>query len=104
MNTNTKISTRKRGGVVEVLVAIRHPMTPGRPKDPNTGAPMKANFIETVKFSLNDKPVAEAKLGLGVAKDPVISIALPDAHSGDKVTAAWIDTENQRGTASASIA
>jgi sulfur-oxidizing protein SoxZ len=50
-------------------------------------------------FELNGVAVAEARMGPGVAEDPLTGISLKKAKSGDKVSVSWIDTRDETGSA-----
>ena len=50
-------------------------------------------------FSRNGTVVAEADMGVGVAKNPLIGIALADAIPGDQIEMRWVDNHGNSGSA-----
>jgi sulfur-oxidizing protein SoxZ len=103
MATHTKIRTRKTGDRTEVMVLIKHPMEAGAGRDPATGEPISAQYIETMIFELNGTIVAEARLGPGVAANPLTSIGITGARAGDTVTVRWTDNLGEGEAARATI-
>jgi sulfur-oxidizing protein SoxZ len=78
-------------------------METGSPQDNETGKSVPADYIEKMIFELNDVVVAEAWMGPGVAEDPLTSITLNKARSGDRVMVSWIDTRGEGGSAEAIV-
>ncbi len=103
MSIDTRIKTRNKGGYTEVLVLVKHPMETGQRKDGKTKQLIPAHYIQKLTFELNDKVVAEAHLGLGVAAHPLTGIVLKEAKSGDKVTVSWVDNKGQSNNAEATV-
>jgi sulfur-oxidizing protein SoxY len=95
----TKMRVRPRNERMEALVLIKHPMETGVRKDEKSGRVIAAHFIQTMTFSRNGKIIAEADLGGGVAKDPLIGIALSDARPGDRIGFRWLDNHGESGGA-----
>jgi hypothetical protein len=54
-------------------------------------------------FQMNGTTVAEAILGQGVSKNPLIGISVKSGKSGDKVTVQWKDNMGESGSAEAAI-
>jgi sulfur-oxidizing protein SoxZ len=103
MPKQTKLRIRKNGTRTEVIVLVKHPMETGSRQDDETRRPVPADYIEKMTFELNDVVVAEAWMGPGVAEDPLTSITLKKARSGDKVMVSWIDTRGEGGSAEAIV-
>ncbi len=99
----TKMKIKQVGGKHQVLVLVNHPMETGRRKDSKTGELIPAHFIKTMTFQHNGKPVAEANMGAGVSKNPLIGIELMSAKSGDKVSVAWTDNKGESGSADTAV-
>ena len=100
----TKIKTRSRGGLVEVLALVNHPMETGRRKNKKTKELIPPHYIQQMTFELNGKAVAEASLGPGVSKNPLTGVALKSAKSGDKVKVSWTDNKGESGSAETTVA
>ena len=103
MPKQTKLRIRKNGTRTEVIVLVIHPMETGSRQDDETRQSVPADYIEKMAFELNDVVVAEARMGPGVAEDPLTSITLNKARSGDKVMVSWIDTRGEGGSAEAIV-
>ncbi len=101
MEKLTKLRIRKSGTRTEVMVLVEHPMQTGSRWDDETR--QAADYIEKMIFELNGVMVAEARMGPGVAEDPLTCISLKKAKSGDKVAVSWIDTRGDAGSAEAII-
>jgi sulfur-oxidizing protein SoxZ len=52
-----------------------------------------------MEFALNGTVVAQANLGAGVSKNPLIGIAIAGASSGDTVSVSWIDNKGEGDSA-----
>lgn len=101
MEKLTKLRVRKSGTRSEVMALVKHPMEMGLRWDDETR--QEANYIEKMIFELNGVVVAEARMGPGVAEDPLTGISLKKAQSGDKVAVSWIDTRGDTGSAETTI-
>lgn len=99
----TKMKIKQAEDGHEVLCLVKHPMETGLRKDSKTGETIPAHFIEIMTFQLNGKTVAEAILGQGVSKDPLIGISIKGAKAGDKVTVAWNDNMGETGGTEATV-
>ena len=99
--TKMKIKKGKEGH--DVLCLVKHPMETGLRKDKKTGEKIPAHYIEIMTFQLNGNTVAEAILGQGVSKDPLIGVNVKGAKSGDKVTVAWNDNKGETGGVEATV-
>lgn len=93
----TKMKIKSVGDKHQVLVLVNHPMETGQRKDKKTGKAIPAHYIETLTFEHNGKVIAEASLGPGVSKNPLIGVELKDAKSGDKVKVTWTDNNGESG-------
>ena len=96
--TKMKIRKNKAGGH-DVMGLAKHPMETGLRKDKKTGEKIPAHFIQTMEFALNGTVVAQANLGAGVSKNPLIGIAIAGASSGDTVSVSWIDNKGEGDSA-----
>lgn len=99
----TKMKIKKGADGHDILCLVKHPMETGLRKDKKTGEAIPAHFIEIMTFQLNGNTVAEAILGQGVSKNPLIGVSVRDAKSGDKVTVAWSDNKGESGGVEATV-
>ena len=84
---NMRMSAKLKDDVTEVKMVINHPMETGRKKD---------DFGQLV--TLNAKPVFEAQLGTGIAKNPYLTFRLKGAKVGDKLETNWVDNLGETGS------
>ena len=103
MGKLTKLRVRRKGGRTKILVLVKHPMETGRRPDEETKTPVPAHYIEQMSFEINGRLVAEARLGPGVASNPLTGIALNNARAGDRVTVHWIDNTGESDSAEALV-
>lgn len=99
----TRIRTKTQDGVTDVLVLVSHPMETGQRVDSKTKEKIPAHFIQKMAFSLNGKEIAVADLGPAVSKDPLVSIQIKGAKSGDKIKINWSDNNGESGSEEAAI-
>jgi sulfur-oxidizing protein SoxZ len=103
MHIATKMKTRTRHGLTEVLVLVNHPMDTGLVRSKVTHKIIPAHFIKTLTIAVNHKPAIICDLSIAISKDPLIAVQLPHAKSGDLVTVNWIDNEGMTGHAQAHV-
>ena len=77
-------------GATEIFVLASHPMETGLRTNPQTKEKIPPNFIQKMTFLVNGRDVAVADIGVGVSKDPLISIRIK-AKPGDKIKVIWSD-------------
>jgi len=77
-------------GIAEIFVLVNHPMETGLRTSPQTKEKIPAHFIQKMTFLLNNREVAVADMGIGVSKDPLVSIRVR-VNRGDKISVAWSD-------------
>ncbi len=99
----TKIKARKKGKATEILVLVQHPMETGTRKDKKTKKVIPAHFIQTLKFTINGKSVADVAMGIGISKNPLVGIRVKNAKSGDKISVSWKDNKGETGGAKTAV-
>jgi sulfur-oxidizing protein SoxZ len=52
-----------------------------------------------MEFAVNGEMVAQANLGTGVSKNPLIGVGIPNAKPGDTVTVSWVDNKGESDSA-----
>lgn len=103
MAFSTKMKIKNAGEGHDVLCLVNHPMETGLRKDSKTGELVPAHYIEIMTFQLNGNTAAEAILGQGVSKNPLIGVRVMGANPGDTVTVNWKDNTGETGGAEATV-
>ena len=85
----------KRGEVIEIRVAIQHPMETGFRFD-LMGRAVPKNVINNFVVRYNGAEVFRAELGSGIAANPYLQFCTVAEASGEFVFE-WMDDAGQRG-------
>lgn len=88
----------KRGEVIEVRIAIQHPMETGFRYD-DAGRAIPKNVINTLVVRYNDAQIFRAELGSGISANPYLQFYAVAEASGDMVFD-WVDDKGERGSQS----
>jgi len=99
----TKIKTRPKDGATEILVLVNHPMETGQRVDAKTKEKIPAHWVQKLTVELNGKTVADIDMGVGVSKDPLLTVAVKTTKAGDKVKVSWSDNKGEKGGADATV-
>ena len=91
----------KRGELVEIRIAIQHPMETGFRMD-NLGKVIPKNTISHLLCRYNGVDVFRAEMGSGIAANPYLQFYLVAQESGN-VEFTWMDDAGEKGSASASL-
>jgi sulfur-oxidizing protein SoxZ len=91
----------KRGEVIEVRIAIQHPMETGFRFDLG-GRAIPKNVINNLSVRYNGAEVFRAELGSGIAANPYLQFCTVAEASGEFVFE-WMDDGGQRGAERAII-
>jgi sulfur-oxidizing protein SoxZ len=91
----------KRGEVVEVRIAIQHPMETGFRMD-NNGKVIPKNTISNLTCRYNGAEVFRAEMGSGIAANPYLQFYFVAQESGN-VEFEWADDAGEKGAASSAI-
>ena len=94
-------ASAKRGEVIEVRIAIQHPMETGFRFD-ISGQAIPKNVINQLVCRYNGVEVFRAEMGSGVAANPYLQFYAVAEASGEMVFE-WIDDSGNRGTERAAI-
>ena len=94
-------ATAKRGELIDVRIAIQHPMETGFRFDAD-GRAIPKNVVNQVVCRYNGAEVFRAELGSGVAANPYLQFHTIAEASGNFVFE-WIDDTGARDTETASI-
>ncbi len=99
-----KVRARLVEGSAHIAVLMMHPMETGQRKDPRSGQPYPAHFIQEVTVTLNDKAVFVAQCGPAISTNPLFGLRVKGAKAGDKVAIAWRDNKGESARAEAVVA
>ena len=100
---STKMKLKSAGDSVQALVLANHPMETGTRKDKKTGSKIPAHWIQKMVFSLNGTAVAQANLGTGISKNPLVGAAIKGAKTGDTVSVSWSDNKGGSGSVEGTV-
>ena len=91
----------KRGEVIEVRIAIQHPMETGFRYD-NMGKAIPKNVISSLWVRYNGTEIFRAELGSGIAANPYLQFFTVAEESGT-IEFSWVDDDGDRGMERARI-
>lgn len=91
----TRIRSRLRDGLTEVLLLIPHPMETGMRKD-DSGAFVPSRYITEVKVTVAGRTVLEARMSQAVSHDPLLTFRFRGGAAGDRVEVTWTDSQGDR--------
>lgn len=94
-------SQARRGEVIEIRVAIQHPMETGFRYD-NVGKTIPKNTINNLVCRYNGTEIFRAELGSGIAANPYLQFYTVAEASG-KIEFSWVDDLGETGSAQAAI-
>ena len=98
-----RIRSRALRGVTEFQVIMPHPMETGlRLASPSAKAP-PAHFITEVQVWAGLRNVFSARLGIAVAKDPLLTFRFRGGSVGEAIRVTWKDNRGEQRTGEASI-
>lgn len=93
--------TVKRGEIIEIKIAIRHPMETGFRFD-HFGKAIPKNVVNQLVCRFNGAEVFRAEMGSGVAANPYLEFYTLAEASGELVFE-WVDDAGVRGSERAPI-
>lgn len=91
----------KRGDVIEVRIAIQHPMETGYRYD-HAGKPIPKNVINSLVCRYNGEEIFRAEMGSGIAANPYLQFYARVEASGE-FEFSWVDDAGERGSERATI-
>jgi sulfur-oxidizing protein SoxZ len=98
-----RIRSKRRNGGVDVMVLMLHPMETGLRRNA-AGQQVPAHYITDATITVDDRVVLEARLGIAVAKDPLLQFRLEEAPSGGVLRVRWRDNHGTQRAAEATLA
>lgn len=90
-----------RGEVIEVRIAIQHPMETGFRYD-NMGKAIPKNVINSLRVRHNGTEIFRAEMGSGIAANPYLQFYAVAEASGE-FDFQWVDDSGDRGMERAAI-
>jgi len=93
--------TAKRGELVELRIAIQHPMETGFRMD-NVGTSIPKNVINKLTCRYNGAEVFRAEMGSGISANPYLSFFIVAANSGE-LRFDWVDDSGVTGSERSAI-
>ena len=91
----------KRGEVIEIRIAIQHPMETGFRYD-NFGRAIPKNVINELVVRYNGTEIFRAEMGSGIAANPYLQFYTVARASGE-VEFSWVDDDGNRGAERAAL-
>ena len=91
----------RRGEIVDVRIAIQHPMETGFRYD-SLGRRTPRNVIHTLVCRYAGVEVFRAEMGAGIAANPFLRFSVRARETGD-IECRWTDSENVSGSVSARV-
>ena len=91
----------RRGEVIEVRIAIQHPMETGFRFD-LMGRAIPKNVINNLVVRYNGSEIFRAELGSGIAANPYLQFTTVAGDSGG-IEVSWVDDAGRRGSERAAI-
>ena len=91
----------KRGEIIEVRIAIQHPMETGFRYD-NMGKAIPKNVVNSLRVRYNGTEIFRAEMGSGIAANPYLQFYCVAEASGE-FDFEWVDDNGDRGTERAAI-
>ena len=94
-------ASAKRGEIIEVRIAIQHPMETGFRYD-QMGKPVPKNVINSLRVRYNGTEIFRAEMGSGIAANPYLQFYAVAEASGE-FDFEWVDDSGDRGRERAAI-
>jgi sulfur-oxidizing protein SoxZ len=94
-------ASAQQGEVIELRIAIQHPMETGFRYD-NDGRAVPMNVINSLVARYNGVEIFRAELGSGIAANPYLQFYLKAEASGE-IEFSWVDDAGERGSERARI-
>ena len=93
--------TARRGEVIEVRIAIQHPMETGFRYEIG-GRPVPKNVIHSLVARYNGSEIFRAEMDSGIAANPYLQFYAVATQSGE-IEFSWVDEAGERGVERAAI-
>lgn len=91
------ITMRARASKDEIKILMTHPSETGLRKGAN-GQPIPAHFVKNIQVTVNGKTILDGQWGVGVSKDPYLSVKVQGLKAGDKIGVHAEDNKGEQGS------
>ncbi|HOL65582.1 MAG TPA: thiosulfate oxidation carrier complex protein SoxZ [Accumulibacter sp.] len=85
-----------QGELAEMRILMPHPMETGQRKDPETGKPLPAHFIESFSVTANGQELVRGQLNTAIARNPLFSFYARGLKAGDRLAVLWTDNKGEK--------
>jgi sulfur-oxidizing protein SoxZ len=89
--------TAKRGEIMEIRIAMQHPMETGYRHD-DMGRAIPANVINKLSVTYDGKEIFRAGMGTAISANPYLGFFTIVGNSG-AVEFSWVDDKGETGSA-----
>ncbi|MDX9706762.1 MAG: thiosulfate oxidation carrier complex protein SoxZ [Azospira sp.] len=93
MSEPIKIRATQQGDITDIRILLQHPMETGQRKDPASGKPVPAHFIQTFVVSANGATLIEGQTNTSVSRNPMLAFKARGLKAGDKLLVSWRDNK-----------
>lgn len=96
MTDPIKIRASLQGELTEIRVLMQHPMETGQRKDPVSGKPVPAHFIQNFSIGVNGKPLVDGQLNTSISRNPLFAFRAKGLKAGDRISVEWTDNKGEQ--------
>lgn len=97
MSIKIRMRGKSKGGLADVKGLIKHPMETGIRMNKKTGKPHPANYIDTMKVTVNGVEAVNAQWSGAVSANPYMKVRVK-AEKDDEVTITVSDNTGGKGS------
>ncbi|HQO27935.1 MAG TPA: thiosulfate oxidation carrier complex protein SoxZ [Accumulibacter sp.] len=91
-----KLRVTWQGDLAEIRILMPHPMETGQRKDPESGKPLSAHFIESFSVTANGQELVRGQLNTAIARNPLFSFYARGVKAGDRLAVLWSDNKGEK--------
>lgn len=91
MTDPIKIRATLHGDTTDIRILMQHPMETGQRKDPSSGKPVPAHFIQEFSIGANGKTLIAGQLNTSVSRNPLFAFKAKGLKAGDRISVHWTD-------------
>lgn len=96
MSDPIKIRATQHNDITDIRILMQHPMETGQRKDPASGKPLPAHFIQNFSVSANGKTLIVGQLNTSVSRNPLFAFKAKGLKVGDRISVQWIDNRGEQ--------
>lgn len=98
MSEPMKIRAQMKGDIADIRILIKHPNETGLRKDPESGKPIPAHYIQSMTLDVAGRRVVEGRTNITLSSNPVLAFKVRNAKAGDSVAVSWVDNFGDQRT------